>query len=516
VILAVGIGVAGLRTPRSVIAQSEATADMNDEQAQPAPSAEDPVREAATTAVESAVSIAREAATTAVENRVSRVVDTGGRPIAGATLEFTTQLKYDWIEPPPPLATAVTNDDGEFAYPETLPDLDHFFVIVNAEGFMERFWTANSSAYVKQDGVRQPDTLTLLRPATVSGTILDEHGQPLPDAGIAVDYYFDAGPACINCIRVTSDANGRFTATDVPPANVFVRYESPSTDPLGEWPGPTGVQPARFCVEYVQPADGQTIDVTLDLRTANRVVEGRVVDPAGEGLAGVAVEAGYYPAINRIDETIAVKTDAEGRFRFTGLTADTFVVGLPHFGPFDSVTLTKEEPASVTLTKDPYRRGSQPAPDAVESTTWGEPNGDGLVAGLRLDPPAEGYAIGDTITANVIVRNPTSETKTFEYSFSAYANLDAVDSEGNVIAKINYFHFSGLNAIFTYSLEPGQEVLVGNFSATLTSAGDTENSPPGGFVIPCPRDGQVVLRCQLYANADDTWPTGDTPLKYAQ
>jgi beta-lactamase regulating signal transducer with metallopeptidase domain len=483
VILTVGIGVAGLRplAPHHALAQTPVT-PMNDDQPQPEPSAED---------------IVREAATAAVEGRLSRVVDTDGRPIAGATLEFTTQLKYDWLEPPPPLATAVTNEQGEFAYPEALPDLEHFFVIVNAEGFMERFWTANANAYVKHDGVRQPDTLTLLRPATVSGTILDEQGRPLPGAGIAVDYYFDAGPACINCIRVTSDAEGRFTATDVPPANVFVRYESPSTD--GEWPGPTGVQPARFCIEYVQPGDGETIDVTLDLRTANRVVEGRVVDPDGQGLAGVAVEAGYYPAINRIDETIAVKTDAEGRFRFTGLTADTFVVGLPHFGPFDTVTLTNEEPASVTLTKDPYRRGSQPAPEDVASTTWGEPNGDGLVAGLRLDPPAESYAIGDTITANVVVRNPTSETKTFEYSFSAYANLDAVDSEGNVIAKINYFHFTGLNAIFTYSLEPGQEVLVGRFSATLTSAGDTENSPPGGFVIPCPPDEQVELRCQLYA-----------------
>jgi protocatechuate 3,4-dioxygenase beta subunit len=408
----------------------------------------------------------------------------------------------------------VTNERGEFTYPETLPDFDHFFVIVNAEGFMERFWTANANAYVKQDGLRRPDALTLLRPATISGTIFDEQGQPLADAGIAVDYYFDAGPACINCIRVTSDANGRFTATDVPPANVLVRYESPSKDPLGEWPGPTGVQPARFCIEYVQPADGQTVDVVLDLRTANRVVEGKVVNPSGQGLAGVAVEAGYYPAINRIDETIAVKTDADGRFRFTGLTADTFIVGLPHFGPYDTVTLSKDEPVSVTITKDPYRRGSDPAPGDIESTRWGEPGAEGLVAGLRLEPSKESYAMGDAVTVNVVVRNPTSETKTFDYSFSAHANLDAMDGQGNILARINYFHFSGVNAIFAYSLEPRQEALVGHFNVTLTAKDDTANSRPGGFVIPCPRDEQVELRCQLYAMPDNLWSTGRTPLKY--
>jgi hypothetical protein len=263
----------------------------------------------------------------------------------------------------------------------------------------------------------------------------------------------------------------------------------------------------------VTPGDSETIDVVLDLRTANRVVEGRVVDLDGNGLAGVAVDAGYYPAINRIDETIAVKTDAEGRFRFTGLTADTFAVGLLTFGPSEMVTLTEEEPASVLLTKDPYRRGSDPAPADIETTQWGEPGEAGLVAGLRLDPVAESYEIGDAITVNVIVRNSTSEAKTFEYSFSAYASLEALDSQGNRLAWINYFHFTGLNAIFTYSLEPGQEVLVGRFNVTLTAAGDTGNSPPGGFVIPCPRDAPVVLRCQLYANLDNKWPTGDTPLR---
>jgi hypothetical protein len=80
----------------------------------------------------------------------SRVVDANGQPIAGATIEFTTQLKYPWLESPEPLATAATNEQGEFAYPETLPDLDDFFVIVNAEGFLERFWTANSNVYASR------------------------------------------------------------------------------------------------------------------------------------------------------------------------------------------------------------------------------------------------------------------------------------------------------------------------------------------------------------------------------
>ena len=467
----------------------------------------------AQTSVDDAASDSRAVVATDSAPEPSRIVDSSGRPISGATIEFTTQLKYDWLEPPTPLATAVTNDRGEFNYPDSLPDLDRFFVIVNADGFMERFWTANSNAYLKVDGQRQADTLTLLRPVTVTGTILDEQGQPLPDADLAVDYYFESGPACINCIRVTSDENGRFSASNVPPANVLVRYESPSTDPTGEWPGPIGVQPARFCIESVNPSDGETIDVVIDLRTADRTVEGRVVDPDGQPLAGIAVNAGYVPAINRLDETIAVKTDAEGRFRFTGLTPDTFVIGLPSFGLYETVNLAEQQSTTVLLTRDPYRRGIEPAPESVEQTIWGEPNDAGLVAGLRLEPASDSYAIGDAITANVIVRNPTEETLTFDYSFSADANLDALDSQGNTLAQINYFHFSGLNAIFSYSLEAGQEAKVGAFTATLTAAGDTENSPPGGFVIPCPANERIMLRCSLFAlRSEETWITGATPV----
>jgi hypothetical protein len=54
---------------------------------------------------------------------------------------------------------------------------------------------------------------------------------------------------------------------------------------------------------------------------------------------------------------------------------------------------------------------------------------------------------------------------------------------------------------------------VGAFTATLTAAGDTENSPPGGFVIPCPANDRIMLRCSLYAlRPEETWITGATPV----
>ena len=125
--------------------------------------------------------------------------------MAGAKIEFSEQIRYAWLEKPRVPGTAVTDDQGRFEYPETLPDDKVFYVYVTADGFQERFWSANQQVFRRIDGIRQPDTLTLFRPATVSGTVIGADGQPLTDAEIAVDYFMDNGPAVINRNQVKTD-----------------------------------------------------------------------------------------------------------------------------------------------------------------------------------------------------------------------------------------------------------------------------------------------------------------------
>jgi hypothetical protein len=273
------------------------------------------------------------------------------------------------------------------------------------------------------------------------------------------------------------------------------------------------VQPARFCIASLQPADGQTLDVLLDLRTADRVVEGRVVDQAGQGVAGSAVKAGYFPAVQRIDETIAVKTDADGAFRFTGLTPDTFVIWVPHSGPSDTVTLSNEQSTSVALTMpDPVLRGSESTPDEPERTAWGEPNADGLVAGVRLEPPAKSLAIGDLIQVQLVVMNPRARQNTGLQLLGQPTCMQSTARQGHCAHQL--LPLLGHQCDRSYSLEPGYEATIGSFEIGLTAAGDTDNSPPPiPFPIACRPGEQFVLRYYLSQEPGHEWTTGDLPLE---
>jgi len=434
----------------------------------------------------------RESLRAAIEdgsNPSNRVLDVQGHPIAGAKLEFSRRMRYPWQETPKPLGTAVTDDQGRFTYPEQLPDSDTFYAYVTADGFLERFWRANQQVFRRVEGVRQPDTLVLYRPVTVSGQIIGADGQPLPDAEIAVDYFFDNGPANINGNRVKSDAEGKFTATGVPPANIFVRYETPYKS--NEEMIPTGSQPARLYVVHRRAADGERIEnIVLDLRKCDCVVEGTIVDHEGKGVAGRWIRATFAAAKGRLDESIRVKSDQQGRFRFTGLSPDEFVIGTETPGMTQQVKAGRNQPVQERLTT--YITGRKPPQDEAARCAWGEPNAKGLVAGLRLSPDREAYALGDVRRVAFVVRNPTREVRMFSHCFAKQGELSVLDEQGNTIAALNYGHFSGIPYEAHYRLAPEHEAVVGSFQIGLTAQADQQTTPPNAtFQVPC-RAGQTL------------------------
>lgn len=431
------------------------------------------------------------------DKKSNRIVDGQGNPVAGAKIDCLPSMKYSWLEAPKSLGSTVADSDGWFDYPDGLPPRERFYVYVTADGFLERVFQANNGeAYVLENGIRKPDTLALRRPVTVSGIIIGIDGKPLADAEIAVDYMFDNGVAQINGNRVKSDADGRFVATGVEPANVFVRYQTPFK--TEEEQMPIGTQPGKLCIVTFTATDGQQKDdIVLDLSKCNCIVEGRIVDHEDKGVPNRWIQATIASARGRLDESITVKSDAEGRFRFEGLTADEFVIGTHTPGRAETVMPSLEEPAKVLLTT--YVRGKTPPANEPNPPIYGEPSESEIVAGLRIQGGVQ-HKIGDVITAEVLIKNNSDQVKMFAYSFAEHANLRAFEVD-KAIAELNYSHFTGLTVTTHYRLEPNQEAVVGSFDCGLHDPNDNQNSPPkASFKIPCQSGQALTLRCDMSAN----------------
>ena len=427
----------------------------------------------------------------------NRVVDLQGRPIAGARIELRTSYRPDHGKA---IAETVSDQLGQFTYPDGTPEEDTFYVHVHADSFRPRAWMGNQQVYRLKDGVRQPDTLVLYRPVTVLGRIIGPNGQPMANADIAVDYFIEGGPANINGTRVKSDAAGRFRAEGLPPANIFVRYESPYDETHPRMP--IGRQPAKLFIHHFKAKDGQTAeDIVLDLRKARCVVQGVIVDENGKGVANRWISATLAAAKGRLDESVVVKTDANGRFRFEGLSPHEYTIGTYTPSPRHSFRLVEGKPTDVRLTT--HIDGRAPPKDRTVGPAWGEPNEDGIVAGLQLRPSRTEYSIGDTIRANVVIRNSGKQTRTIEYTFSAQGELNVLKPDNSVVARLNYGHFSGIALQQTYRLQPDQEVVVGSFTVGLVGTKDAKtDTPPSGatFGIPCRPTDRLKLGCNLSAN----------------
>ncbi|MFO0940749.1 MAG: M56 family metallopeptidase [Pirellulales bacterium] len=429
--------------------------------------------------------------------KTNRVIDARGNPVAGAKIDCLPSMKYSWLEVPKSLGSTVTDSDGWFEYPDGLPAKDTFYVYVSSDGFLERVFQANNGeAYVLENGIRKPDTLVLRRPITVSGKIIGIDGKPLADAEIAVDYMYENGWAQINGNRVKSDAEGRFVATGIEPANVFVRYETPyQTDKERI---PTGTQPGKLCIVSFTATDGQVKDdIFLDLSKCNYVVEGRIVDHEDKGVPNRWIQATFAGAKGRLDESITVNSDAEGRFRFEGLTNDEFEIGTYTPGIRETFKPSLDKPPFVRLTT--YVQGKEALANDPNPPIYGEPSESGIVGGIRVRDGAK-HKLGDSFNIDVLIKNNTDQVKMVAYSFAEHANLRAFDGDKS-IAELNYSHFTGITVTTHYRLAPNQEVVVGSFNCGLHDPDDKQNGlPKSTFKIPCRVGQPLTLRCQLREN----------------
>lgn len=307
------------------------------------------------------------------------VIDAAGQPVAGARVRFEAQLpktdrrgnKRQKVL----LKEALSDADGKVPIPDVDdPKVQTINLRVQAEGYVPRRFNHSAQLTRRRDNPENPwftgaidgeyhTKLVLLEAGTITGRVLDADGQPLAGASLSMtthcvysDYWQGDGKSpsnnsymVANHLRAITDENGEYRFDGVPPGELLVYY--PWEDPImgevksGRWrqwtePGQRYPQPPvtdRAWGTAVTFKEGQSLtDLDVDLSRSTAQVDGQVVDKAGQPVPDASVHAVF-----RLDDVRKLSwpdsfhrgratTDADGRFRLSGLPLGTFGLYVKH------------------------------------------------------------------------------------------------------------------------------------------------------------------------------------------
>jgi protocatechuate 3,4-dioxygenase beta subunit len=227
-----------------------------------------------------------------------RVTDPQGKPVAGAKVFATTLAVVVMDRFNAPIkenpGNVVTDAEGRFRFRELHPG-ETFTLYVQRAGYIDEALGAIRAT----DG--KPLEIVLQPEATISGSVIDEAGEPVPNATIQ---WLPEAPKGSQDGRGTTgtgqDGSFSLTKLDPGPARLVAAAEGRGTAEI----------------DLTLEAGQDRKDVVLHLRTEGPTLEGRVLDSQGRPLAGVSVNPmRVMPLPGRGSAT----TDESGHFRLEGL-----------------------------------------------------------------------------------------------------------------------------------------------------------------------------------------------------
>jgi protocatechuate 3,4-dioxygenase beta subunit len=227
----------------------------------------------------------------ASEKVSGRVVDDGGKAIAGARLRTTRSLSFE--------------DDDVVFYAETTTGADGSYSIPNAPaqggGLSVRAAGYSPSSQRTLPG-RTTSNVTLKRGGTVRGVVSDPGGKPAEGATVI-----------LGLLAGTTDASGTFQLSGAPAGADGVEA--------------FGKEDLAARKDTVRVKTGETVEVPLRLAKAATVIGSVIDEKTRRPLAGVRVSASTAGVAFR-DEVRSrrARTDAKGRFRIAGLMARRYTV----------------------------------------------------------------------------------------------------------------------------------------------------------------------------------------------
>lgn len=298
-----------------------------------------------------------------------------------------------------------------------------------------------------------PLTLTTGR-GSVSGTVFDQTGAPLPDVMVSVS----AGTGAVAPIVVpgTSTSVPPATTTTSPPAPVLASTATLADGPVGAFALSGLPTPGAFTVTFQKPGflpatatvvladNGNETGLSPILRPVTGSVSGLVTEqvqaapPCGPGecpLPGVTVTVTDRNG-SEVRTTMSADSPADmrGRYEIAGLTAGTYSVTFSRAG-YSSQTFSlvladnQQNPLDVALQGAPVTiSGSAPLCAAVAVV---------LRDGSNLDPPLFSLARPDGTYRVVRVPTPGEYRVVFVSGNEVRDSVDVDLGPGEVLAELN-------------------------------------------------------------------------------
>jgi len=278
------------------------------------------------------------------------VKDEEGRPIEGATVVAGTVED----KAARPVTVARTDVDGSVRFNrESKPEV--VWILAHKEGYSFR-----CSNPWDPTGWNTPIPLTLGRPRSLSGTVVDEKGHPIEGAEVWVELarasnipviadipnpeLLVRGTPIERVLRASSDHQGNFRFESLNEGEIFLRASAEGRAVIVE----TSRTTSR------RTSNGTDAPTRIVLPPEARVV-GRVVSTIpGVRMAGHSVR--LFGVLDRTSHHLSGKatTDGEGRFEIRGLAkgqANLFLNDVPADGPWTFLAATEITLASGTTTE---------------------------------------------------------------------------------------------------------------------------------------------------------------------
>ena len=257
------------------------------------------------------------------------------QPVAGEWVWVVTDA------PPHPFAEAITAPTDEHG--------DALFATLPAGGVGiglqrrgdELDWTTVSA------GGTVEVTLELPRGYRVRGEVVDERGAAIPGASVWVG---EPWSRLEGHVLATSDASGRFTLSDLRPAGMH-------------WIGAFAPGRAPSELRYIDANPGDEVALHIALERAGGSLRARLVDSAGNGLAGVQVLVGFespeWASAPGGSPPRRARSEADGSLLVEGVPTGALPVlaRAPGFAVAEAeVVVSAARESSVTLTLAPEAR----------------------------------------------------------------------------------------------------------------------------------------------------------------
>ncbi len=274
------------------------------------------------------------------------VTDEAGQPLAGAGVSvFPADFRGGQT------VYLKTDAKGGYRFPY-LPIDKGLVLMVSKDGYLEvrpRFTLADAPGHE-----RTLDISLERRPfgGSVRGTVVGPDGEPIAGATLV-----NEGRSSDELRRATTDADGQFRLDDVYQDSIGYELIAKAA----------GFAPQRL--PFTPGSRDAPAELTIQLAAGHRI-RGRVVDKAGEPLAGVRVYFAHGNSGGNFEFGGGTRTDADGRFTLDSLPDDapfTFVADGYSEIEETHLPLDGDEPVVVTMQSQGIIRGK-----AVDAET-GEP-----------------------------------------------------------------------------------------------------------------------------------------------